>query len=29
VAGGAPIIQWLFEEEEMRWPFDEGKVKRG
>jgi hypothetical protein len=25
VAGGAPLIQRLLEEEATRWPFDEGK----
>jgi hypothetical protein len=27
VAGGAPLICQLFEEETMRWPFDEGGIE--
>jgi hypothetical protein len=29
VAGGAPLIHRLPEEEATRWPFDEGEMKRG
>jgi hypothetical protein len=29
VAGGAPLIHRLLEEEVTRWPFDEGEVQRG
>jgi hypothetical protein len=28
VAGGAPLIRQLLEEETTRWPFDEGELKR-
>jgi hypothetical protein len=28
VAGGAPLICQLLEEETTRWPFDEGELKR-
>jgi hypothetical protein len=27
-ANGAPLTYWLHEEEMMRWPFDEGEMKR-
>jgi hypothetical protein len=29
VAGGAPLIRRLLEEEATRWPFDEGGMKKG